>query len=90
MTTTSRGERRPPRMKGFELVEEIEWLLDGGVHPLMICTQLGRSAEALERVARTHGRPDLARKFWPVCEELRAARRRARARARQLGQDVAA
>lgn len=40
------------RLTAAEITEEVEWLLDNGVHPLMICQQMGRSLSSVERAAR--------------------------------------
>ena len=51
------------RLTGSELLAEVEWLLDGGVHPLMVCQVLGRSAGSVEKAAYRLGRADVGRRF---------------------------
>lgn len=51
------------RLTGVELLAEVRWLLDGGVHPLMVCTVLGKSLDAVEITARRYGQADIARVF---------------------------
>jgi len=47
-------------MTGAERLDEAEWLLDGGVHPMVVARQLGAKLETLMRPAERHGRSDLA------------------------------
>ena len=49
-----------PRMTPTELFAEIDWLLDGNVHPRLIAQELHRTPAAIERMARIHGRTDLS------------------------------
>lgn len=49
------------RMKWWEVVEEFEWLIGGGVHPNVAAQQLGRNPETLARMFHRYGRLDLAR-----------------------------
>lgn len=46
-----------------ELLEEIQWLLDGGVDPLTICDQLGVIPESLRRRLTRNGLHELAQRF---------------------------
>lgn len=81
------GERRKP-MSRAEVLVEVEWLLDGGVHPLLIAQTLGRSVGAIEKAARDLGNARVREAFTqPVVE---ARYRRERARARTTGAQVAA
>ncbi|WP_353809095.1 hypothetical protein [Agromyces sp. SYSU T00194] len=69
-----------PRMTAAELLDEVEWLLDGGVHPLMICQQLGRSVSAVHQAARRAGRDRVVVAFNPPESKVswvRETRRRA-------------
>ena len=61
------------RMKPAELLAEVEWLLDGGVHPLMVCQVMGRSAGSIEKAAYRHGRADIGSAFGRVQKLERAA-----------------
>lgn len=45
------------------LIEDIEWLLDGGESPDFICMRLGRRPLSLHRQLYKWGRSDLARHF---------------------------
>lgn len=50
-------------MSGNELVAEATWLLEQGVHPLMVAQTLGRKMDALSRLFRRHGEVGLAQMF---------------------------
>lgn len=68
------------RLTGREMLDEVHWLLDGGVHPLMVVQVLGKSAQAIEKAARTYGDRRIVAAFnWPAQDE-RQRRRRARTR----------
>lgn len=64
------------RLSGVELLDEVQWLLDGGVHPLMVCTVLGKSLEAVTVTARRYGRGEVARVFGAVRSAERDRKRR--------------
>lgn len=51
------------RMTYEEVIAEVEWLLDAGIHPLLISDILGRSESALYKLCWRHGRNDLANLF---------------------------
>ncbi len=51
------------RMTGAEILAEVDWLLEGGVHPAMVAQVLNREVGTLEMMARRHGRKDLALVF---------------------------
>tara|TARA_R100000365_G_C2747600_1_gene77692 strand:- start:845 stop:1246 length:402 start_codon:yes stop_codon:yes gene_type:complete len=53
-------------MSAAEVLEELEWLLDGGVPAWRVCEQLGRTGQGLRRLAERYGRHDLARRMRPV------------------------
>lgn len=63
------------RMTGAELLEEVEWLLDGGVHPLMVAQMLGRTVSGIDRTARRLGNKRVSQVFtrWHSAERLRKA-----------------
>lgn len=54
-----------PPMTGEEVVAEAAWLLDGGVHPLLVAEQLGKKPTALYQAARRAGRADVMSAFAP-------------------------
>lgn len=64
------------RLTAHEIVEEVEWLLDNGVHPLMICQQMGRSLSSVERAARRVNNRRIVAVFgkYYTQERLRKAR----------------
>jgi hypothetical protein len=51
------------RMKGPEVVEEVLWLLDAGVHPLMVAQVLGRSMTSIQKLGRRYDVPVLRTRF---------------------------
>lgn len=53
-------------MKGPEVIAETLWLLDAGVHPLMVAQVLGRSMPVLARMFQRYGEKDLAARFDQV------------------------
>ena len=63
----------PPKMTGREVLAEVQWLLDGGVHPELIAQQLGRSVEAINRMARRHRQLEIARVFNQAARRYRTA-----------------
>lgn len=46
-----------------ERLEDLEWLLDGGVTPDRAAARVGWARETALTLARRHGRDDLAEKF---------------------------
>lgn len=54
------------RLTGVELLDEVQWLLEGGVHPLMICQMLGKKLDAIRATATRYGRVEIARLFATV------------------------
>jgi hypothetical protein len=42
-------------MTGAEVLDEVEWLLDGGMHPKVIAAQLGRKVTSIHKLAWKHG-----------------------------------
>jgi hypothetical protein len=53
-------------MKGREVIEEFEWLIEGGWHPEMACRILGRRPDSMSRLLYRYNRVDLGRKFERV------------------------
>ena len=43
--------RRDTKMTRAEVMFEVEWMLDFGMHPLFICQQIGRSVQSVSRMA---------------------------------------
>lgn len=64
------GEKRP---SGAELLAEVEWLLDGGAHPLLVAQELHRTVASIEQTARRYGRKDLGNLFGMYAHEERRA-----------------
>lgn len=59
--TVARTNRE--RMGRTELLEEVEWLLDAGVHPLLIADVMHRTAESIDVAARRLGNARVAAAF---------------------------
>jgi hypothetical protein len=51
------------KSSGEELLDEIEWLLDGQVHPLLIAQELHLNRASVRTLARRHGRDRVAEAF---------------------------
>lgn len=79
--TPTHGERRIPPMPRSEVLVEVEWLLDAGVHPLLIADTMRRSAESIDKAARDLGNARVAAAFKAAVWDNRQRRERARARA---------
>lgn len=76
--TVARTNRE--RMGRTELLEEVEWLLDAGVHPLLIADVMHRTAESIDVAARRLGNARVAAAFREGVWEERQRRRRIRSR----------
>ena len=63
------------KMRSDDLVAEVEWLLEGGLHPVWIGKSVGKNLNAIEKAMQRAGRYDLAR---PFTNELRATGRKGR------------
>jgi hypothetical protein len=50
-------------MTGTEVLDEVEWLLDGGMHPTVIAQQLGRKVGSIHKLAWQHGRDRVREAF---------------------------
>lgn len=72
-----RQETQPARLSGAELIEEVEWLLSFGMHPLLICRTLNTTVDAVSKKLRYHGRNDLSRSFYPFSQQNERAHARA-------------
>lgn len=51
------------KMAGTELLEEVEWLLDGGMHPVYICEVLQKRPSSIYQAAYRHNNQLIAIKF---------------------------
>lgn len=51
------------RMSSDEVIAEVEWLLNFGMHPLLIADVLGRTESSLYKLCWRRGRNDLANMF---------------------------
>lgn len=60
------------RLNARDVVEEVEWLLGGGVHPDIAARQLNTNRAALARRLTRYGRHDLAKRFEPHSSERAA------------------
>jgi hypothetical protein len=58
-------------LKGAELLDEVQWLLDGRVDPHLIVQELRTTAMRVEMTARRHGRIELRKLFQPLVSEER-------------------
>jgi hypothetical protein len=58
------------RMTADEVLAEVDWLLNSGLHPDHIAKQIGRSLVAIETMARHHNRPDISRIFNRVIKKV--------------------
>lgn len=54
---------KEPKMTGPEMIAEATWLLDAGVHPLMVAQVLGKKMPSLARLFNRYGDPSLALAF---------------------------
>lgn len=52
-----------PKMPSSLLLEEVEWLLGGGMNPAEVSAALGKSFSAIEKAAERAGRHDLRTSF---------------------------
>lgn len=66
------------RLTGPELLEEVTWLLDGGVHPLLAAQTLTKTAQAIEKTARVYGNQRIARLYYSYAQQERTRRERRR------------
>lgn len=62
------------RLTGVELLEEVQWLLDGGVHPLMVCQVLDKKVDAIIATATRYDRVDLRKPFANVRSQEKVRR----------------
>ena len=65
------------RLTGSEVLDEIWWLLEGGVTVDEIATQMGRTVAAIEMLSRRYGRAEINRPFNIRMGERNRARRAA-------------
>lgn len=71
MSTTTAPSARWQR--GEEDLDEVEWLLDGAVHPLLVAQTIGRDAAAIYRTAKRHERDRVSTAFAPYSNKTNAA-----------------
>lgn len=64
------------RLTGAELLDEVEWLLEGGVHPLMICQMLGKNIDAIVATATRYDRVEIRRPFATLRAQERHRKQR--------------
>jgi phosphoribosylformimino-5-aminoimidazole carboxamide ribonucleotide (ProFAR) isomerase len=64
-------------MSAVEVLDEVEWLLDGGVHPLMVCQVMNRRPDSVEKAAARLGRDRVRVAFSAVSKQERVVRERA-------------
>ncbi len=50
-------------LTGVELLDEVQWLIDNGTHPLLVAQLLSRSPGSIAKAARKAGRGRLAVPF---------------------------
>lgn len=62
------------KLTGPEVLEEVEWFLGARVHPELISDTLHRKPAAIEKLARTYGRIDIARVFDSLRDRRGGAR----------------
>lgn len=60
------------KLPADELIAEVIWLADGGMHPEHIAEALGRSLTGIERILRNHGHTDLSNRFDVAYKRIRA------------------
>lgn len=69
---SSTAPARPEaRMSAAEVVAEAEWLLDGGVHPLVIAEQLSYKPQSIARAAQRLRNRRVTHAFGSLREEPR-------------------
>ena len=51
------------RLRSAETVEEVDWLLGGGMSPVQICEAMQSTPDAVAKASWRVGRKDLARIF---------------------------
>lgn len=54
------------RLRSNETVEEVDWLLGGGMSPVQICEAMGSTPSAIAKAAWRQGRNDLFSMFEQV------------------------
>jgi hypothetical protein len=61
-------------MTRAEVMVEVEWMLDFGMHPEFICQQIDRTVQAITQMARRAGNARVLMAFNPVHTKQRYAR----------------
>jgi len=54
-----------------DLLDEVEWLMNGGMHPFLIAEALGTTIYAVEMKARRSGRTEVRQAFTKVMNSER-------------------
>jgi hypothetical protein len=63
----------PEQPIGLRILEDVEWLLEGGETVEQIETALGKNAATISKLAYRHGRDDLANRFGAYAKRIRHA-----------------
>jgi hypothetical protein len=71
------GEDWYPPMTGRELLEEVRWMLDANVHPLLIAQELRQSVEVIRMTARRYQDTRVAGAFQAIARQEQQAKGRA-------------
>lgn len=66
------------RLRSSETVEEVEWLLGGGMSPVQICEAMDSTPSAIAKAAWRQGRNDLFSMFEQVKNSERKLNRERR------------
>lgn len=61
-------------LKGVELLDEVQWLLDGQVDPHLVLQELHTTAARVEVTARRHGRQGMSNLFNVIAHEEKRRR----------------
>lgn len=66
--------KRDTKMSRTEVMVEVEWMLDFGMHPEFICEQINRSVQSIAQMARRAGNDRVRQAFNPIHARQRYAR----------------
>jgi hypothetical protein len=66
--------RRDTKMSRAEVIVEVEWMLDFGMHPEFICQQIGRSVQSITQMAHRAKNERIRAAFNPIHARQRYAR----------------
>lgn len=59
------------RLSGLDMLAEVDWFLEFGVHPWLIGQELGRSIESILASAKHYDRPDIRDAFAAAAQAER-------------------